>query len=148
MKKNYLIIAVLFVLLQSAVSAQSRLIKGTIKDSKTNETLPGVTVLVEGTTNATVTDVKGTYSINVEGEGKKLIFSSVGYVTQAVAADKETIDVSLAMNTTMLKETVVTALGVSKEKKSLGYSISEVSGDDLRKSGETNAIEGLGPHHQ
>ena len=143
MKKCYVILAVLFTLLQGAVLAQSRVIKGTIKDSKTNETLPGVTVLVEGTTNATVTDVKGMYTITVEGEGKKLLISSVGYVTQSVAADKETIDVSLAMNMTMLKETVVTALGVSKEKKSLGYSVSEVSGDDVRKSGETNIIEAL-----
>ncbi len=143
MKKRYVILAVLFTLLQGAVLAQSRVIKGTIKDSKTNETLPGVTVLVEGTTNATVTDVKGMYTITVEGEGKKLLISSVGYVTQSVAADKETIDVSLAMNMTMLKETVVTALGVSKEKKSLGYSVSEVSGDDVRKSAEPNIIEAL-----
>ncbi|MEI6489526.1 MAG: SusC/RagA family TonB-linked outer membrane protein [Bacteroidota bacterium] len=142
MKKNYVFIIMLF-LLQSAVFGQTKVVKGIIKDSKTNETIPGVTVLVEGTTNATVTDVTGMFTITVEGEGKKLLFSSVGYVTQAVAADKDMITVSLVMNTTMLKETVVTALGVSKEKKSLGYSVSEVSGDDVRKSGETNVIEGL-----
>ena len=143
MKKKNVLIVFMLILLQGAVFAQSRVIKGTVKDSKTNETLPGVTVLVEGTTNATVTDVKGMYTITVEGEGKKLLISSVGYVTQVVPADKETVDIALAMNTTMLKETVVTALGVSKEKKSLGYSVSEVSGDDVRKSSEANIIEAL-----
>ncbi|MGZ4035259.1 MAG: SusC/RagA family TonB-linked outer membrane protein [Bacteroidia bacterium] len=133
----------MFLLFQFAIFAQSRTIKGTIKDSQTKETIPGVTVLVEGTTNATVTDVKGQFSITVDGEGKKLIISSVGYITQTVAADKDVIDVNLTLNTTQLKETVVTALGVSKEKKSLGYSVSEVSGDDVRKSGEANIIEAL-----
>ncbi len=133
----------MLILFQVALFAQSRAIKGTVKDSKTNETLPGVTVLVEGTTTATTTDAKGEYTINVEGEGKKLIISSVGYITQTVPADKDVIDIAFAVNTTLLKETVVTALGVSKEKKSLGYAISEVKGDELAKSGEQNVIQGL-----
>ena len=143
MKRKKLLFTALFLLFQFAIFAQSRTIKGTIKDSKTNETIPGATVLVEGTTTATIADAKGQYSITVEGEGKKLIISSLGYLTQTVAADKDVIDISFVENATMLKETVVTALGVSKEKKSLGYSVSEVSGDDVRKSGETNIIEAL-----
>ncbi len=143
MKRTNLLCTVMFILLQAAVFAQGRVIQGTIKDSKTNETLPGVTILVEGTTNGTTTDLSGHYSLTVEGDGKKLIVSSIGYITQVVPADKDVIDVSFVLNTTMLKETVVTALGVSKEKKSLGYSVSEVSGDDVRRSGEANIIEGL-----
>jgi len=143
MKKRNVLFTVMFILLQVAVFAQGRTIKGTVKDSKTNETLPGVTVLVVGTTTATTTNEKGQFSINVEGEGKKLILSSVGYITQTVDANKDVIDVAFVANTTLLKETVVTALGVSKEKKSLGYSVSEVSGDDMRKSGEGNVIEAL-----
>nr|MBA3706814.1 carboxypeptidase-like regulatory domain-containing protein [Bacteroidota bacterium] len=111
MKTKNLLFTVMLVLLQVALFAQSRTIKGTVKDSKTNETLPGVTVLVEGTTTATTTDVKGEYTINVEGEGKKLIISSVGYLTQVVPADKDVVDITFAPNTTLLKETVVTALG-------------------------------------
>ncbi|HEY0030157.1 MAG TPA: SusC/RagA family TonB-linked outer membrane protein [Bacteroidia bacterium] len=143
MKRTKGLFTVMLMLCQVAVFAQAREIKGTVKDSKTNETLPGVTILVEGTSIATTTDAKGEYSINVEGEGKKLVFSSVGYLLQTVAADKASIDVMLVLNTTLLKETVVTALGVSKEKKALGYSVSEVSGDDMRKSGEGNVIEAL-----
>ncbi len=135
----------MLVLFQIALFAQSRTIKGTVKDSKTNETLPGVTVLVEGTTNATTTDIKGEYTINVEGEGKKLMISSVGYLTQVVPADKDVIDIAFAPNTTMLNETVVTALGISREKKTLGYATQEISGDQLSdvKSGNfLNQISG------
>jgi len=143
MKTKNVIFTIMFILLQVAVFAQGKMIKGVIRDSKTNETLPGVTVAVTGTNVATSTNEKGEYSINVEGEGKSLTFSSIGYITQTVPADKDVIDVSFAANTVVLKETVVTALGVSKEKKSLGYSVAEVSGDDVRKSGEANIIEGL-----
>lgn len=143
MKRTKGLFTVMLILCQVAMFAQARIIKGSVKDSKTKETLPGVTVLVEGTTTATTTDVKGDFTINVEGEGKKLIISSVGYVTKIVAADKDMIEVTVDANTTLLKETVVTALGVSKEKKALGYSVSEVGGDDMRRSGEGNVIEAL-----
>jgi TonB-linked SusC/RagA family outer membrane protein len=143
MKRKNLLFTAMLMLLQIAVFAQGRVVTGTVKDSKTNETLPGVTIVVEGTTTATVTNEKGNFTINVEGEGKKLIFSSVGYVTKIVPADQDVITVAFDPNTTLLKETVVTALGVSKETKSLGYSVSSVSGDDVRRSGESNVIEGL-----
>jgi TonB-linked SusC/RagA family outer membrane protein len=143
MKRKNLLFTVLFILFQVAVFAQSRVIKGVIKDSETKEGIPGVGVLVVGSSTATTTDVNGAYSITVEGEGKKLIFTYVGYANQTVSADKEVIDITLMPSSTVLNETVVTALGVSKEKKALGYSISEVSGDALRESGEANALEGL-----
>lgn len=143
MKRKSLLFISLFVLLQAAMFAQSKVIKGTISDSKTNETLPGVTVLVEGTTTATSTDTKGEFSIKVDGKDKKLVISSLGFVTKIVSADKDVVNVSMNSSSIMLQETVVTALGVSKEKKALGYSISEVSGDDVRKSGEANIIEAL-----
>lgn len=143
MKKKQLLFSMLLLLLQVHVFAQSRTIKGSVKDAKTSETLPGVTVLVEGTTIATSTNMDGQFSINIEGEGKKLVFSSIGYKTITISADKEVIDVSLESDAKLLKETVVTALGVSKEKKALGYSVSEVGGDEMRKSGEGNVIEAL-----
>jgi len=143
MKRKKLLFSAVLLLLQTVIFAQGRVITGTVKDSKTNETLPGVTIVVEGTTTATVTNEKGNFTINVEGDDKKLIFSSVGYITKVVPANQDVIDVSFDPNTTLLKETVVTALGVSKETKSLGYSVSSVSGDEVRRSGEANVIEGL-----
>ena len=145
MKRKKLLFTYAFILVQFAVFAQSRVIKGTIKDSKTNETLPGVTVLVQGTTTATSTDAKGEFNISVEGADKKLVVSSVGFTTRIVPvpADMEVFEIALESGSVMLQETVVTALGVSKEKKALGYSVSEVSGDAVRRSGEANIIEAL-----
>src|ERR1035437_10374233 len=143
MKKRNVLFTVMFILLQVAVFAQGRTIKGTVKDSKTNETLPGVTVLVVGTTTATTTNEKGQFSINVEGEGKKLILSSVGYMTQTVDANKDIIDVAFVANTTLLKETVVTAVGISREKKSLGYASQEVKGDAVQGAREMSVINSL-----
>ena len=131
MKRKNLLFTALFILFSVAVFAQGRVIKGVIKDSKTNEVLPGVGILVVGTTTATMSDADGAYSITVEGEGKKLIFSYVGYTNQTVSADKDMIDISLVASATVLNETVVTALGVSREKKSLGYATQEISGDKL-----------------
>jgi TonB-linked SusC/RagA family outer membrane protein len=145
MKRKNLLFSMLFVLLQVAVFAQGKVIKGTITDSKTKETLPGVTVLVEGTTVATSTNMNGEFTINVDGEGKKLVISSIGYVTKTVAADQDVINVTLDSDAKLLTETVVTALGVSREKKSLGYATQEISGSDLTqvKSGNfVNQISG------
>ncbi|MCX6294576.1 MAG: carboxypeptidase-like regulatory domain-containing protein, partial [Bacteroidetes bacterium] len=143
MKKTKGLFTVILMLCQVVIFAQARVITGTIKDSKTNETLPGVTVLVEGTTTATTTDVKGAYSISVEGTGKKLIFSSVGYTLQTVLADKDVIDVSFVASTIMLKETVITAVGISREKKSLGYASQEVKGEAVEGAREMNVVNSL-----
>ena len=107
MKIKKTLSVVIFILLHAAIFAQGRIVKGTVKDSKTNETLPGVTVLVEGTTTAATTDVKGEFTINVEGEGKKLIFSSVGYILQSIPADKDVIDVAFVVNPTLLNNSSV-----------------------------------------
>ena len=133
MKRKNLLFTVLFILFQVAVFAQSRVVKGVIKDSETNEGIPGVGILVVGSTTATTSDVNGAYSITVEGEGKKLIFSYVGYANQTVPADKDVIDITLMPSSTVLDETVVTALGVSREKKSLGWITQKLSATTLRK---------------
>lgn len=132
----------LFVLLQVAVFAQGRVVKGAITDSKTKETLPGVTVLVEGTTTATSTNINGEFTITVP-EGKKLVISSIGYVTKTIDANQDVINVSLDADAKMLTETVVTAIGISREKKSLGYASQEVKGDDVKGSHEMNVVNTL-----
>lgn len=143
MKRKNLLFSMLFVLLQVAVFAQGRVVKGTIIDSKTKETLPGVTVLVEGTNIATSTNMNGEFSINVEGEGKKLVISSIGYVTKTVDANQDVINVSLDSDAKTLTETVVTAIGISREKKSLGYASQEVRGDDVKGAHEMNMVNSL-----
>lgn len=144
MKKKIVLFSVLLTFMQLISTAQSRIIKGVIKDAISSETLPGATISIEGTTTATATDVNGTFTIPIEdGKEVKLVVSAVGYVSYIVAADKPELMILLKPDVTLLKETVVTALGVSKEKKALGYSISEVSGEEMRRSGEGNVIEAL-----
>jgi TonB-linked SusC/RagA family outer membrane protein len=140
MKRKNLLFSMLFVLLQVAVFAQGKVIKGTITDSKTKETLPGVTVLVEGTTVATSTNMNGEFTINVDGEGKKLVISSIGYVSKTIDANQDVINVSLDADAKLLTETVVTALGVSRDKKSLGYASQEIGGDQLNAVKSSNFV--------
>src|SRR3954463_5301339 len=130
MKRKNLLFSMLFVLLQVAVFAQGRVVKGTITDSKTKETLPGVTILVEGTTTATSTNINGEFTITVP-EGKKLVVSSIGYVTKTIDANQDVINVTLDTDAKTLTDVVVTAMGVSRDKKSLGYATQTISGDQL-----------------
>lgn len=143
MKRKILLFSSLFLLLQVFALAQSKTIKGTVKDAKTNETLPGTTVLEEGTTNATATDMNGAFTITVAGEGKKLVISAVGYTTKIVPADKDVIDVTLSSDVTNLTEMVVTANAIPREKRSLGYSTTQVNSSDLTQGQNTSPLAAL-----
>lgn len=130
-------------LLQQA-QAQDRTIAGTVLDRATNQGLPGVTVLVKGTTVGTSSNSDGKYSLNVPSNATTLTFSFIGYATQEqTIGSSSTIDVSLATDTKQLNEVVVTALGIERETKSLGYSSQQIKGDAIVQSGETNIVQGL-----
>jgi TonB-dependent SusC/RagA subfamily outer membrane receptor len=118
-------------------------IKGTVTDSN-GEVLPGVNVLVKGTINGSNTDGSGRYELDVPSAESVLIFSSIGYQRQeTVVGQRSVIDVKMVAETQTLDEVVVTALGIKKEKKSLGYSISEVKGDELTQARSTNIANSL-----
>ncbi|WP_205771874.1 SusC/RagA family TonB-linked outer membrane protein [Mucilaginibacter terrenus] len=105
--------------------------------------LPGVTVKIKGTSNGTVTDASGVFSINAP-DNAVLVFSFLGYESQEVAvAGKTNITVKLALASKGLNEVVVTALGITKDQKKLGYSVSTVNGDQLNKAKETNVALSL-----
>lgn len=129
-------------LLGIGMFAQSRTIHGKVTNAK-GEPLAGTYVSEEGAKNGTASNLDGMYTITVDGEGKFLIFKMLGMVTQRVAADRDEINVTMQEDAKLMKEVVVTALGVSKEKKALGYAVSEVSGTDINRSGESNVIESL-----
>lgn len=117
-------------------------VTGKVLDDK-GSPAPGVTVKVKGTNAGTVTDLNGNYSINVPDNGT-LVFSYIGFETQEVTvAGKTVINVTLAASSKGLNEVVVTALGISKEAKKLGYSVSTVNGDQLNKAKETNVALSL-----
>ncbi|SEW08575.1 TonB-linked outer membrane protein, SusC/RagA family [Chitinophaga sp. YR573] len=123
--------------------AQTRTITGKVTDAKDGSALPGVSVVIKGTTKGTVTGIDGGYSIQATPENT-LVFSFIGYTNQERPVGKNSnFAITLSTDNKQLSEVVVTALGITREKKSLGYSVQSVSGDALVKSGETNIIEGL-----
>jgi hypothetical protein len=108
--------------------AQTTTISGTVTDSSDGMSLPGVNVLEKGTMNGAVTDFDGNYTINVSNDNAVLQFSFVGYSEQEVSVSGQTaINISLEQSSEGLDEVVITALGISREKKSLGYAVTEVS---------------------
>ncbi len=118
------------------------IVTGSVKDD-TGQLLPGVSVVVKGTTTGTVTDVEGKFTLSVPGNAT-LVFSFVGMQTKEVAVGtQKKFDVSMASSTIGVDEVVVTALGISREKKSLAYSVSEVKSGDLAKGANSNVIKSL-----
>ncbi|PSR56116.1 SusC/RagA family TonB-linked outer membrane protein [Adhaeribacter arboris] len=142
--KKILLMNFLFVmmLLQTAF-AQDKKISGRVLDAASNQGLPGVTVLVKGTSTGTATDAEGNYSLNVPNTGT-LVFSFIGYTTieQAIGA-ASTVNVSLAADTRQLNEVVVTALGVERSRNSLPYAATQVAGDDVTKARNPNFLNSL-----
>jgi TonB-linked SusC/RagA family outer membrane protein len=145
MKKLFLLI-ILFVFLGAvSANAQTKVITGTISSSVEGEgPIPGVTVQVKGTTVGTITDANGKYSITVPQNATTLVFSYIGMKSQeAVISGRSVIDGVMDPDILGLNEVVVTALGISREKKSLGYSVQEVGGDNISKTRESNFVNSL-----
>lgn len=121
---------------------QEKTITGTVLDQD-NIPLPGTSVVVKGTNNGTQTDFDGNYSITAN-TGDVLVFSYIGLKTvERTIAVSNTVDVIMEEDTQALEEVVVTALGISREKKSLGYATTELEGDQVNVPGETNVINTL-----
>jgi hypothetical protein len=139
----YLTLIMLFACI-SQVFAQ-KTVSGKVTD-KNGLPLPGVAVIVKGTTLGNVTNADGTYTITGIPAGSTLKFSFVGLQPQEFeVGSKSTINVSLAEEAVGLEEVVVTALGIKKESKSLGYATSNISSDQLsvnRTPNMMNALEG------
>ena len=124
--------------------AQDATISGTVTGQENGEALPGVNVIVKGTTQGTVTDIEGNYSISVPEGAETLSFSFIGYETQEVPINgQSTINPVLTSDTKQLSEVVVTALGIERDERSLGYAVQEVDGETLNKVNETNIVNSL-----
>ena len=143
---RYLFFISLFVLAGfSTLLSQTRTITGTVTSATEGEgALPGVTVTVKGTTTGTVTDINGKFSLSVPQNTVVLIFSYIGMKKQEVpVTGQNEINVVMESDVLGLDEVVVTALGISREKKSLGYSVQEVKGDNISKTKESNFVNSL-----
>ena len=143
MKKWFLL--VLFVVLSIFnVIAQTRTLTGIVSSSDDGLPITGVTVGVKGTTTGTITDVKGKYSILVPESAKALVFSFVGMVTQEVAiSSANKIDVVLQSNVIGVDEVVVTAFGMKRDRKALGYAVQDVKNEELTRTGSSSFATAL-----
>ena len=127
-----------------SVMAQVQEVTGTVTDASDDSTLPGVNVVVKGTTIGTVTDIDGNYRINASDGTAVLVFSSVGYKTVEVPVDNQsTIDLALEADVTALNEVVVTSFGIKRDKKALGYAVQEISAEEITETRQPNVINAL-----
>ncbi|NOZ34883.1 MAG: SusC/RagA family TonB-linked outer membrane protein [Chlorobi bacterium] len=140
MKKLMLLFAI-FSILGLQVYAQNTVTGKVLDDS--GESLPGVTVLVKGTTITTMTLGDGTYSIDVPDGSNTLVFSYIGMETQEAVITGNVIDVTLKPTSQAIDEVVVTAYGIVREKRETTYQTSKVSNDELNISAPTRAAAGL-----
>jgi len=142
MRRTLLFIVLLLLLCQVHGQAQATTVSGKITSSD-NEPLIGVSVVVSGTTQGTTSDVEGNYALDVPGNAS-LVFSYIGYISQTVPVNgRSSINVILANDTKQLGEVVITALGIKKDERKLGYAVAKVDGNVLSIARETNVANSL-----
>lgn len=141
--KRILILTGLMLFMGFSLFAQSIRVTGTVTSQTDGSTIPGVSVLVRGTTVGTVTDINGRYELQAPSNGA-LIFSFIGFLTREVAIQgREVINVSLEEEIFEIEGVIVTALGISRERRALSYSVQGVSGDDIAEVKDANLVNSL-----
>lgn len=134
----------LFALLLTTAALAQTQVSGNVTSGEDQSPLPGVNILVKGTTNGTITDANGDFVINVNSPNDILVFSFVGFMAQEVPVNSQSrISVVLATDAQQLSEIVVTALGIEKDKKSVGYATQSVDGSQITQARETNVVSSL-----
>ena len=125
-RKLMLLLTCLFVGI-GLVTAQNQKVTGVVISQEDGQPVVGASILVKGTTVGTISDVDGNFTLfNVPSSAKSLVVSFIGMKSAEVAV-KPTVKVVLASDAQVVDEVVVTALGISRQKKALGYAVSEIS---------------------
>lgn len=141
-KLTTLLVLLLFAGLQVAFA--QRTVTGVVTSSTDNSALIGVSVVLKGTTTGTTTDIDGRYSIAVPNDQAVLQFSFIGFTPQEVTVGgQSTINVTLVESAQMMEEVVVTALGIKREAKALGYAVSTVNTEEMLTHKTVNMMESL-----
>ena len=136
------VLCTLVITLLCLATASAQRISGTVVDAETKEALAGATVAVQGAARGTATDATGAFSVDAR-TGDVLLISYIGYAAQTLTVGN-TANITIELQSdSRLREVTVTALGISREKKSLGYSVQEVKGENLDKARETNIVSAL-----
>ncbi len=124
--------------------AQSRTVSGTVTADETGETLPGVNVLLQGTSTGTVTNIDGNYRISVDSDDAVLVFSFIGYeAQQQTVGSRSEVNVNLASDVAQLDEIVVTSFGIERDKRALGYAVQELSSEEITETQQPNVVNAL-----
>ena len=144
MKRFVLFLTLLLFAGFQLLQAQAVEISGTITNSDDGTPVPGASIIVKGTTIGTVTSSEGEYVLRVPEDATELVVSFVGLKTQDIRIEGRTsIDIVMEPDVLGLDEVVVTALGITREKKALGYAVQDVSADELEKAKEVNIVNSL-----
>ncbi len=144
MMRKILSLLLLTALTTTVSWAQSRTLSGKVLSVEDNLPLPGVNVMLQGTTTGTTTDADGVYKLSVPAAGGTIIFSFIGFTAQeAEIGSRDVVDIKLITDTKQLSEVVVTALGIEREKKALGYTVQEIKGSQLTETRSANIANSL-----
>ena len=143
-KKIKVFAGVILFLLSQSVSAQTLPVNGTVISKNNGQPLAGVTIFDKQNKSTAITDANGNFSLNAPDKSV-LVFSFIGYKPQEINLNQNnaSLHVSLEQEDNVLNEVVVTALGISKEKKSLGYAVQELKSKDISEAKETNLVNSL-----
>src|SRR5690606_2520284 len=124
--------------------AQEMTVKGQVISQEEGTPIPGVNIKVVGTNYGTITDMDGSYSIQINSGEAVLEFSYISLETQRIKVEgRSTLNVSLSQDDSQLNEVIVTAFGISQEKKSLGYADQEVGSEDITRTKQPNIVNSL-----
>lgn len=119
--------------------AQDRTISGKVTSSEDGSALPGVNIVVKGTTTGAVTDIDGNYKLTVPADGGTLVFSFIGLKTQEITiGNQSVINIEMASDAEQLSEVVVTAIGIEQDKVALGYGVSKIATDEIEGRQESD----------
>jgi TonB-dependent SusC/RagA subfamily outer membrane receptor len=142
--KRFLLFLLLGIGLLTNVHAQERVISGKVISSEDGLPLPGVNVVIKGTTAGTVTDADGNYRLSGAPETGIIVFSFIGLTSQEVdITGKTTADVNMSPDVQQLGEVVVTAAGIERSREALGYAVSQVGADKLTQISEVDPLRSL-----
>lgn len=147
--KKILLMNVMLLMLIAVAWAQDRVVSGKVTSAEDGVALPGVSVVVKGTTIGGITDAEGKYSLSLntaDVEGAVLVFTFIGMKTQEIQLKdrpENSIDVVLIADASQLAEVVVTGLGFERSAKSLGYATTKVNSEDITKGRSTNVMASL-----
>lgn len=125
----------------ASAAQQDNIVRGTVLDER-GETLVGVSVIIQGTSTGTATDAKGRFEIRAK-RGDVLVVSSIGFITENVTVTGNTLTVTLKEDSQMLGEVVVTALGLPKQARQVGYATTRVSTDEIERTNTINPVNAL-----